>query len=147
MTAYYMIALGDAEIGDAVAAEDAADHLITTEPRRLQPSESLDDADCAAFIASGEYRVAVLTPAGGVVGIAHGFASCDDGWTVTGLESVDGILGPQAAQIRAAIATAEARLMSDEVSDAEDAYDRAVNGQYRELSGSRSPPPTPPRWR
>jgi hypothetical protein len=117
--------------------------VVTTDPRCLEPSEALDGTGVTETdLLTRTWDLAELSPLG-PVDDEEGI-ECPDGWTVTSrTPDLSPVLGPQAAQILAAIKEAEITLTGwrDEADQAraaiENVYAAAVDEDYPQLEAAR----------
>jgi len=117
----------------AETGRDSEPFIITTDPRKLVPSEVIEeDAEQAILpLLNPAYSIATLEPAGPVTLDGDDLPECRDGWTVTKLDGdLSPMFGPQAAQIRAAVAEAERVLIGDGDGETAQAYADAIDAVY-----------------
>ena len=109
--AYYMLAAAAATPPATVTGydQDRRPRRISTDPRRLMPSEVIS-RDHEDALLERRCRLLCLCPAGPVEEDPGdpGYYKCPGGWTVTAAAiDLSPVLGPQAAQIMTVIAQAE----------------------------------------
>lgn len=134
---YYTLADPAPKVGSTLGT-DPEDTYVSTDPRTLPVVEMTDGWEhfyqsATEIIGSTGLTLVRVEP----VGEVDGPDKCDrtfhasGGWTVTGVEeSVDAVLGPQAARVREVVALAEKTLTGLCGDPREEAYMEAVNSRY-----------------
>lgn len=142
MTAYYMLTgAGSVTPGSTLAGtdDDGDARFITADPRKLHPYDQLDEREFPAVLTG--HVLLRLSPRGPVTPAAYQtedgetacderYSGCPDGWTAEAAEPLGGLLGPQAAQILAAITEAERVLIGDPEGMTALAYNAAADAAY-----------------
>lgn len=135
MDTYYT--LTSAGIGERAIETEYHELLVTADPRQLPLTEigKLRDLDAAELVGATEphyeqLRLATVTPVGEVRPSDYEPCLDADGWLVATHEPIDAVLGPQAADLIAAITKMNAVYGIDD--DVTKTYDEAVEAQYGE---------------